>query len=317
MFTKKFLQIISCVIIFFSGIAHAGENNFSAESPSQKIFLQNLPDNKKIFANWWENEIITAIGHGIAKKNQNNLPNRPAARRTAIMDAQRNLAAQVAEIKITANSGIVKAKIDAIIKGAQVISENFDENGNCEVVMQVPVYGVTNSVAKIAFTPAEKENFLPPSNKNQSVKGNYTGLIIDCGNIEINPVLSPVICNSKMQAIYSSKNLDYDKILQSGMIGYVQKKSAENNFMLLNYGGKNIFYRSGEKIMLLNSEEKNNSRTGNNPLVIKVTNLSDDSTCPVISQEDADKILAENQVSHFLDNGAVVFTSYRISGGRF
>ena len=49
------------------------------------------------------------------------------------------------------------------------------------------------------------------------------------------------------------------------------------------------------------------SRAGNNPMVVKAVNLTDLDANPVVSVEDADKILAANQHDKFLENCAVVF----------
>lgn len=103
-------------------------------------------------------------------------------------------------------------------------------------------YGVKNSVAKIAFEPVSKEGFLQPS-KDVMTEGNYTGLIIDCGDAELNPVLAPTIHNEKNQSIYSYKNLDYDKVIANGMIGYkIKSAESESSILLLKADGtKNKF----------------------------------------------------------------------------
>ena len=48
-------------------------------------------------------------------------------------------------------------------------------------------------------------------------------------------------------------------------------------------------------------------RAGNNPLVIKAVSLENFNAYPIVSVEDANRILVENQVTHFLDNTNVVF----------
>ena len=48
------------------------------------------------------------------------------------------------------------------------------------------------------------------------------------------------------------------------------------------------------------------TRAGNNPMIINVNSL-DSKGNPVISSADADKLLAENQSTHFLDKCSVVF----------
>ncbi|MBQ3452499.1 MAG: hypothetical protein IJG32_09560, partial [Selenomonadaceae bacterium] len=77
---------------------------------------------------------------------------------------------------------------------------------------------------------------------------------------------------------------------------------------------ENKFVQVGSE--LLAEADKNLLRAGANPLIIKAESLGDDNSCPVISAEDADKILVENLSTHFLDEGSVVFTSNRIRGMR-
>lgn len=246
---------------------------------------------------WWQTNILTATGHGNAPEAEEiTRRTKTLAKRAAIMDAQRNLAEQVANIHVTAEKTLIKTEIDAVIQFVTVVSETYDEFGNCTVVLSVPVFGVTNSVAQIAFPHVDKQNFPPPT-KNFNAKGNYTGLIIDCGDLELNPVLSPEI-RDENQIIYAYGNLERQKVLERGVVGYVDT--------------------SNDKILFANKvfAAEVDSRVGNNPLVIKVEKLSADSTCPVISSENADKILAENQISHFLDEGNVIFQSNRIRGMR-
>jgi len=270
-------------------------------------------------SNWWENNMVTAKGYGIAPKNASTLQQiRSSSRRAAIMDAYRALAEQVKGVHITAETtiksqilsgDIVESKVSAIISGAEVLSEEFGADGSCVVVVGIPVYGGTNSIANVAFKPTDKKDFPRPTNQFQS-EGNYTGLIIDCGDLDLKPVLSPVIRNADNQAIYSYDNLERGKLIASGMVGYVTNKKI---YSRLSYAAQ-----IKNKLMLLTSTVTGNdlSRAGNNPLIIKATRMSDDNSCPVVSVTDADKILTENQASHFLDNGSVVFTGYRVGGIR-
>ena len=273
---------------------------------------QGVPD-------WWESDTLIATGYGAAQNKINSVKhNRVLAKRAAVMDAYRKLAEQAKTIRITAEKTIgsqieageiSSSKIDAVIKGATVLREEYDEYNNCTVVMSVPIYGVTDSVALAALKPAEKKDFPPPSTSD-TAKGNYTGLIIDCGDLDLKPVLTPVIRDANAQSIYSFDNLDYEKVVTRGMVGYVTRSSqisAPQNFML-------VSTRNLPTISI--AAQKNLSRAGDNPLIIKAQRMSDDNSCPVISAEDADKILIENGASHFLDNGAVVFTSYRVGGLR-
>lgn len=260
----------------------------------------------------WENDILRGTGYGTPPDRAKNPGHaRILAHQAAMLDAYRRLAEQAQGIHITADStiednistgDIVSGQVDAVVKRAKVISENYDEYGNCTVELEVPLYGVTNSIAKVALKPVTKEAFPAPTvNVSVSVsssttvttpgtgtsaasapagataQGGYTGLIVDCSGMGLLPVMSPVIRNAEQQPIYGYKNLDYDKVIAQGMASYANGMSG------------------------------NTARAGAKPLVVKAISLESHNSYPVIATADANKVLVENQASHFLDNCAVVF----------
>ncbi|MBR1729170.1 MAG: hypothetical protein IJ728_06555 [Selenomonadaceae bacterium] len=310
----KFFRLLLILIFGFFSFAQAreiyiSENEISDDENEQPISTQN---NNSV--EWWKNDQLIAKGYGFSTNNK------ALARRAAIMDAYRNLAMQVSEIHITAEKKVLQVEVHSVITNAEIIDERFDEDGNCIVEMTVPIYGVKNSIAKAVFKPVEKEDFPPPTNEdteNEVIEGNYTGLIIDCSDLELNPVMSPKIFNEDSQSIYSYNNLDYEKVIEKGMIGYsinniVSDMKFENKFVSLKtLNLKNNFVRFEDRFLLLNNFINNYdyiTRAGNNPLIIKANSMNDNGTCPVISKSDSDKILKENQISHFLNDGSVVFT---------
>lgn len=288
---------------------------------------------QELNTNWWETEMIIVTSYGFPPEGIDSKRRaRALARRVALMDGYRKLAEQANAIHITAEktvgsqieSGrIVKRKIEAVIKGAKVLSEEYDEYGNCVLVMAVPVYGVTNSIANLVLKSVPK-TALPKPSADCEAEGNYTGLIIDCGDLDLNPVLLPIIRNENNQAIYSYNNLDHDSTVSRGIVSYVKSNSEPEKSLPL------LFNKSAarrllpytalieSKILLLKSEKVENNllRAGSNPLIIKASDMTDDNTCPVVSQSDSDKILTENLSTHFLDKGSVVFTSYKVGGLR-
>ena len=308
MYKFCFFLLFFLVIIFSASI----------QKEVRREYVQEPLLQREIYEDWWENNTLKAVGYGAPRKNTSNAGIAKAtARRAAIMDAYVNLAKQAGAVRITKEKTLLRHEVDALIKGAEIMSEEYDELGNCTIVMRIPIYGIENSFAKVAFKPVTKENFLPPS-EDVKTEGNYTGLIIDCGDKELNPILSPTIRNEKNQSIYSYSNLDYDKVISKGMVDYKRKIADDVVLLLKAEGVEKNFTQMGSKLLIANDYDNNvdMSRAGSNPLVIKAVNMGDDSTCPIISAEDSDKILAENGVSHFLDDGAVVFTGNRIRGVR-
>ena len=249
----------------------------------------------------WEKGVIRATGNG---KGEN-----PAlAHRAARTDAMRNLAEQVKGVQITAESSmkdleieydIVKTRVDAIIKNMREVGEaKYYKDGYCEVVMEMPLFGSTESVADAAFLPFKdepKESFPQPTVTTTTTtttnttttntttvttvaQTQYTGLIVDCSGLGLKPVMSPVIKNNSGAAIYGHKNLDYDKVIELGMASYVKTRSDAGAV-----------------------------RAGNNPIVVKAVSVENHNANPIVTVSDADSILIANQGAHFLDNCAVVF----------
>ena len=111
-----------------------------------------------------------------------------------------------------------------------------------------------------------------------TVDGKVTGLIVDCRELNLQPVMSPTIKNESEETIYGDKNLDYDKIIEKGMAAYVTEV-----------------------------DEIVTERAGDNPLVVKATGLENFNSNPVVSTADSNRILIENKSSKFLDDMNVVF----------
>lgn len=247
----------------------------------------------------WNKGVIRVTGIGAGKDTYKKKPGvyRAQAKRAAMMDAQRNLAETIKGVQINSEStmrdlelesDLVRTRVDAIIRGMNEISSKYYEDGTCEVVLEMPLFGSHNSLSEAAFIPIKdepKNDFPQPTNptiiKEPTIVNNhYTGLVIDCRGLGgINLVMSPVIKNADGTKIYGHQNLDYDKIIVNGMASY-----ANDTY-----------------------DQISRARAGNNPLVIKAISLSDLNANPVVSVADADKILAANQYDKFLDNCAVVF----------
>ena len=277
-YTKKVLASLTAVVVMLAMMTMA----FAAEGTVD-----------------WNKGVIRVTGIGAGKtayqKKQSGVY-RAQAKRAAMMDAQRNLSETIKGVHVTSDStmedmilqsDVVRTRVDAIIKGMSEVSSKYYEDGTYEVVLEMPLFGASNSLSEAAFIPIKDEpkvSFPEPTNLtsvNQPtvINNNYTGLVIDCSGMNINCVMSPVIKNANGQAIYGHQNLDYDKIIVNGMASYANTAN----------------------------DQISRSRAGNNPLIVKAISLSDINANPVVSVEDADKILIANQHDKFLDKCAVVF----------
>ena len=250
----------------------------------------------------WGTGVIRVKGYGVGKavyKDTSPGQYRLMGIQAARMDAQRKLVECIDGIQVTFEAKMsdfsaeyvtVKTRAAGLVKNAVEVGDPKynNEMGAWEVTMEMKLFGGAKSVASVAFLPFKDEpkvDFPPPVNKevvNQPtvVSQNYTGLIVDCSGLgEINPVMSPVIKNTDGTKIYGHENLDPDKIIHNGMASYAESVD----------------------------DEISRSRAGSKPLIVKATKLTDLDATPVVSIDDADKILAANQSDKFLNNCAVVF----------
>lgn len=244
-------------------------------------------------------ETITADGYGVLPTGMHSGRAKAMARRAAIVDAQRNLVETVqgtaVDSETTVNNfmltdDVIKTKVSGLIKGAVVTTEEVTEDGLYHVVMEVPMYGV-GSVADIAYNavlgnsaPVEVpeadeffyDNYVPTAN-------GFTGLVIDATGSELEKTFCPAIYDTNGRAIYGVHNVDKDYAIVNGVVEY------------LNNNG---------------SAQYSQTRAGSNPMVVKIVSLKPRvvNKCDVIiSVEDGNRLLAENQRTHFLDKYAVVF----------
>ena len=275
------LLIMCCILVFGSVASAASGANFDANR-------------------------VEADGYGVEPDNAGSaVQARLMARRAAIADAQRNLAEQIAGVQVNAEttvrdmqlaSDVVTTRVSAVLKGAKVIEESY-EDGAYHVVLALPVFGARNSLASVvlpsnpvktefpkALTSEPEENPYAPEYTPETtieptthrVSGTYTGIIVDCTGLGLRTAMSPVIKTTSGEAIYGYKNLDSKKVIKNGMAGYA----------------KNI--------------NGNVSRAGSNPLIVRAVGV-DRYFNPVLSVADAKMVLEENELTHFLDNTAVVF----------
>ena len=264
------LKIMAILFAIMTFIGNAGNS----------AFAEGIPD--------WSRNVIRATAIGVYPPNAiSHLQAVAMAKTAAKRIAERDLLAAINGINIDsettvenmiATSDVIKTKLNGMLKGAvEVGSRELD--GGYEVTMEVPIFGASNSLAQVVMPPAPavKETFPTPT-VNVQVSGGYTGVIVDCRGLGLKPVMSPVIKNDSGQSIYGYKNLDPDKVIAQGMASYSSSTS------------------SGVE------------RAGSNPIIVKAVSLEGVyNGNPVISTADANKILSENDNSHFLEATNVVF----------
>ena len=270
-----------------------------AATPDTLLPSISLMQSVEAAAQWNEGR-ITAEGFGTPPANAYGAKANIMARRAAIVDAQRNLAEQVNGVQVDAettvenfviNSDIVKTKVSALIKGAVVIEEHAMPDGSYRVIMSMPLYGAQGLASAVMPAIRDMNPPMPPPpvisatiTTQIQMSGTYTGVIIDAEGMGLKPSFSPVIYDTSGRAIYGVSNINYDRAIERGMVGYAGSL----------YDAQTL------------------PRIGGSPLVVKAVQVrgGNNSTNPVnvvVSVDDGDHILAANQQSQMLMNGAVVF----------
>lgn len=273
----------------------------------------------------WETGTITVTGYGVASSNPVNMAQaNQMGFRAAHVEALRQLTEAVNGVNVTAEttvaqaqvqSDIIRTRVSGVVQGAREIGRGRSQDGSYWVKLQMPMYGVSGSLASAVFenTPTiesfpEPVPSVAPAEPNVNVNvtvrtggatpppitpppavtpppvtpssgravGNFTGLIVDCRGLGLRPVMSPVIRNADGTPIYGYKNLDSKKVIHNGMAGYARDMADAR-------------------------------RAGSNPLIVRAVALENHNGNPVVSTADANRILIENRASGFLDNCAVVF----------
>lgn len=250
-----------------------------------------------------QSEMITADGYGVLPPNIPFGQAKLMARRAAVVEAQRNLLETVKNVAIDSETNVEKSmlindtihsKVSGVISGARVIDEEFiREDGTYRVTMSVPMYGV-GSLGEVVLdnvignnpkvpVPAPSPAYNPSASR---INGNYTGLVIRARDAGLVRTFCPAIYDTSGRAIYGVYNVDKKYAIDYGVVGYAKGPQG------------------WDKVRM------GNSRAGANPLVVDIVEVRQRvaNKCDVvISVEDADRILAENRYSHFLDNYAVMF----------
>lgn len=290
---KKTLIVLTSVALFSFGAGILPVNTYFAPIKASAQY-QNPA--------YTQTETITADGYGVLPQNRPFGQAKLMARRAAVVEAQRNLLETVKDVAIDSETNVemsmtlndtIHSEISGVIRGARVIDEEYiPEDGIYRVTMSVPMYGV-GSLGQVVFDNVIGNNQKvpvpapsPAYNPSTQLNGNYTGLVIRARGVGLVRTFCPAIYDTSGRAIYGVYNVDKKYAIDYGVVGYAQGPQG------------------WDKVRM------GTSRAGSNPLVVDIVEVRQRmaNKCDVvISVEDADRILAENRYSHFLDNYAVMF----------
>ena len=201
----------------------------------------------------WSAGYIEAVGIGAPpEKSIGKINARPMALRAAKVDAQRNLLEITKGVQIdsrtvvrdfTVESDVINTQVEGLIKGAQVVNQQYMSDGTVEVTMRMPLYG---DLSRIVMPMAiEKTKTVPPPAPAAPAPASaapaptittpapappapvaYTGLVIDARGIHARPAMSPRIFDEDGRELYGSANVDREYAVQQGLSGYARDLTA-------------------------------------------------------------------------------------------
>lgn len=301
---KKALKatvIVAAAVTFMAGTALAAPGyNYMATAPIINVNYNITPieETGQTGRVAWEKGVVEAVGTGLAPANARYFAEATAlARRAAIVDAQRNLVEAIQGMQVDAEttmnnlaiqSDIVKTKVVGLLRGAKIIRQQGMADGSYQVVMTINLYG-NDGLAGIALPALQTAPIqqLPVPAAGYTVpvmNAEYTGVIIDARGLGLESTFSPRIYDETGRIVYGNMYIDTDFAISQGMVEYaITPEMAQ-------------------------AAESGQSRAGARPLIIKATRVTGASNCNVvISNTDANIILAYNQNAGFLQKCAVVF----------
>ena len=199
----------------------------------------------------WTKGVVQAKGIGAPPERYYGKPQaRPMAVRAAKLDAMRNLLEATKGVRISSTtlvkdfavtSDIIMSQIEGMVKGAQVVHQEYMSDGTVEVTMQMSLMGgfaqlilpmEIKQVESIRPIPPVHKEPLPPIVKKPSapalkpVSEVFTGMVIDSRGINARPAMAPKILNENGEEVYGSAYVSREFAVQQGMSGYAKDLTA-------------------------------------------------------------------------------------------
>ena len=225
----------------------------------------------------WGGQMVRATGAGAPDLTvKNPAQARLGAERVALLDAMRNLLAQVKGISINSDKKMddamkddkIRAHVEGSLKNYKVVGKRYFSDNGVEVDIEVPLAVLTE-----VFDPEAVQQLAV---KTDGEKTN-TGLVIDARGLKVTPALAPRLLDDAGKALYSVDSLSAAARKVSGVASYVQSLD----------------------------EAKKSLKAGDKPLVLKASKSNGSDL--QLDSADAQKLLATN--AGFLAEGRVVIVT--------
>ncbi|MBU4343970.1 MAG: hypothetical protein L6247_00850 [Desulfobacteraceae bacterium] len=195
----------------------------------------------------WTKGIIQAKGIGVPPEKYYGKPQaRPMALRAAKLDAMRNLLEVTKGVRISSTtlvkdfaitSDIIMSQVEGMVKGAQVVHQEYMSDGTVEVTIQMSLMGgFAQLILPVEIKQVESVRPMLPVHKAPIVEPSapalkpvsevFTGMVIDARGINARPAMAPKILNENGEEVYGSAYVSREFAVQQGMSGYAKDLTA-------------------------------------------------------------------------------------------
>ena len=246
----------------------------------------------------WTKGILQATGIGASPEEYYGKPQaRPMALRAARIDAMRNLLEVTQGVRIDSatvvknfavTNDVIMAKVSGMVKGAQIVKQEYLSDGTVEVTMQMSLHGgfaqlilpqeirqvePIKSVPSLSVEPPKPSPVIPSKTAEKPTSEIYTGLVVNAIGLNARPAMSPKIVDETGQEVYGSAFVSREYAVQQGMSGYAKDITAAQS----------------------------NPRVTNNPLTVKGLKTEGPGNSDiVISNADASKLRSASEHLSFM-----------------
>jgi len=185
----------------------------------------------------WTNGFIEASGVGEPPANPlNTAHSRAVAERNAHLAARANLIDVVKNVRVDSKTdvgdylggaGVNRDALDTLLRAARGVDVSYERNEEVKVTVSLKLWGALTELIlpKGILTISTVKQPLEPEPKEES----FTGLILDCRGISLQPALVPVIVDEEGDAVYGPAFASRDHAAEKGMVSYTRDFASAKN----------------------------------------------------------------------------------------
>lgn len=238
--------------------------------------------------------IVKGEGAAPADKSLSPAQKRIMALRAAKVVALREIAEVIDGVAVSGDTTVqnaavqsdtIRATVQGMIKGAQIINEVYDPMSEMAVVyLSVPLRGPNGLMGQlvpqvIPLLPMQAAPYVQPPSQSPQQAENYDGLILDVREQPFRPALINRVLSKNGEAIYDPTKVAQNILVERGAAEYTNDVGKAKALL-------------GE-------------RGAANPLVVKASGLVK-ATDIVVGPDEATAIFSSNQSGNYLESAKVV-----------